>query len=133
MLTAFSIIFIKNAPLKMNKPKLSKHFENRMPSSIRSAQILFSDRKDKKNINVINLSIGNISLPMFPAMKKKMAQLGLKLLGQIYLCKKNLSLWYPRLKQTLLIPDKKQMQLSKQPQSKLWDQKFLTLVLIMEV
>ena len=60
----------------MNKPKLSKHFEDRLPSVIRSAQILFSNRKDKKDLKVVNLSIGNISLPMFPAMKKKLAQLG---------------------------------------------------------
>ena len=60
----------------MKKPNLSKHFQDRLPSAIRSAQILFSDRKDKENIKVINLSIGNISLPMYPAMKKIMDQLG---------------------------------------------------------
>tara|TARA_B100000073_G_scaffold336176_1_gene330638 strand:+ start:106 stop:1404 length:1299 start_codon:yes stop_codon:yes gene_type:complete len=60
----------------MKKPILSKHFQDRSPSAIRSAQILFSERKDKDNIRVINLSIGNISLPMYPAMKNRLKQLG---------------------------------------------------------
>ena len=63
----------------MKRPQLSKHFKKRLPSAIRSAQIAFSERKDKEEIQVINLAIGNISLPMYPAMLKKMKQLGTEL------------------------------------------------------
>lgn len=54
------------------KPKLSKHFQTRKPSSIRQAQIIFSKRLDREDVEVINLAIGNISLPMYPAMKKRL-------------------------------------------------------------
>jgi len=57
-------------------PKLSTHFNNRLPSSIREAQIIFSKREDKDHIQVVNLAIGNVSLPMHPAMKKRMNSLG---------------------------------------------------------
>ncbi len=60
----------------MKKPNLSKHFQRRLPSSIRKAQIAFDKRKDKNLINVINLSIGNVSLPMYPAMQERMKKLG---------------------------------------------------------
>ncbi len=56
-------------------PKLSTHFENRQPSAIRQAQIIFSQRHDKDTIRVINLAIGNVSLPMHPAMQKRMNDL----------------------------------------------------------
>jgi|TARA_B110000495_G_scaffold58773_1_gene49838 aspartate aminotransferase len=62
-------------------PKLSTHFENRQPSAIRQAQIIFSQRHDKDTIRVINLAIGNVSLPMHPAMQKRMndlAKIGFK-------------------------------------------------------
>ena len=49
-------------------PRISKHYLDREPSAIRKAQILFNARKDKDQINVINLAIGNISLPMHPVM-----------------------------------------------------------------
>ena len=49
-------------------PRISEHYQNREPSAIRKAQILFNARKDKDKINVINLAIGNISLPMHPIM-----------------------------------------------------------------
>ena len=49
-----------------------KHFQTRKPSSIRQAQIIFSKRLDRKDVEVINLAIGNISLPMYPAMKKRL-------------------------------------------------------------
>ena len=56
-------------------PALSKHYQNREPSAIRKAQILFNSRKDKNDICVINLAIGNISLPMHTAMIKRMSSL----------------------------------------------------------
>ncbi|MDC1038077.1 aminotransferase class I/II-fold pyridoxal phosphate-dependent enzyme [Candidatus Marinimicrobia bacterium] len=59
----------------MMAPKLSTHFENRQPSAIRQAQIIFSQRHDKDTIRVINLAIGNVSLPMHPAMQKRMNDL----------------------------------------------------------
>ena len=57
-------------------PELSLHFQNRIPSVIRQAQIIFSQRIDKDSIQVVNLAIGNVSLPMHPAMQKRMNELG---------------------------------------------------------
>jgi len=57
-------------------PSISKHYQQREPSVIRKAQILFNSRKDKKNIEVINLAIGNITLPMHPIMIERMNALG---------------------------------------------------------
>ena len=59
-------------------PIISEHYQNREPSAIRKAQILFNERKDKDQINVINLAIGNISLPMHPAMIGAMISLSKK-------------------------------------------------------
>ena len=59
-------------------PKISEHYKNREPSAIRKAQILFNARKDKDQINVINLAIGNISLPMHPVMINALASLSKK-------------------------------------------------------
>ena len=59
-------------------PIISKHYQNREPSAIRRAQILFNCRKDKDKINVINLAIGNISLPMHPIMIDTMNSLAKK-------------------------------------------------------
>ena len=56
-------------------PILSSYFESRLPSAIRQAQIIFAEREDKDKITVVNLAIGNVSLPMHPAMQKKMSQL----------------------------------------------------------
>ena len=56
-------------------PRISEHYQNREPSAIRKAQILFNVRKDKDQINVINLAIGNISLPMHPIMIDAMASI----------------------------------------------------------
>ena len=56
-------------------PSISKHYQQREPSVIRKAQILFNSRKDKKNIEVINLAIGNITLPMHPIMIERMSAL----------------------------------------------------------
>ncbi len=60
----------------MSKPKLSNHFKNRLPSSIRQAQIKFLERNDKDQINVINLAIGNVKLPMYPSMIKRLKEIG---------------------------------------------------------
>ena len=57
-------------------PKLSSHFINRLPSAIRQAQIIFAQREDRDDIQVVNLAIGNVSLPMHPAMKNRMNELG---------------------------------------------------------
>ena len=57
------------------KPKISSHYINRKPSSIRTAQISFNERSDKNSIRPINLAIGNVSLPMHPAMIKRMGNL----------------------------------------------------------
>lgn len=59
-------------------PRISQHYQKREPSAIRKAQILFNERKDKKQINVINLAIGNISLPMHPVMIDSMMSLSKK-------------------------------------------------------
>ncbi len=60
----------------MNQPALSNHFDLRKPSAIRKAQIEFSKRNDKNEIDVINLAIGNVSLPMYPAMREKLRKIG---------------------------------------------------------
>ena len=57
-------------------PKLSSHFIGRLPSVIRQAQIIFSNRVDNDDIQVVNLAIGNVSLPMHPAMINRMNELG---------------------------------------------------------
>ena len=57
------------------KPKISSHYINRKPSSIRTAQISFNERSDKNSIRPINLAIGNVSLPMHPAMIERMGNL----------------------------------------------------------
>ena len=56
-------------------PKLSQHYQHREPSAIRQAQITFSQRPDKDQIKVINLAIGNVSLPMHPALQNRMGSL----------------------------------------------------------
>tara|TARA_B100000029_G_scaffold343106_1_gene335500 strand:+ start:118 stop:1407 length:1290 start_codon:yes stop_codon:yes gene_type:complete len=62
----------------MKNPKLSQHYKDRLPSAIRSAQIEYSNRIDKDSVEVINLAIGNISLPMYPAMHNRMKEIGEK-------------------------------------------------------
>lgn len=54
-------------------PKLSPHFQNRKPSSIRMAQIEFLKRTD--GVQAINVSIGDVSLPMHPKMQERMFHL----------------------------------------------------------
>ncbi len=55
------------------KPKLSRHFEKRSPSVIRIAQIEYLKRKD--STEAVNVAIGNVSLPMHPAMVRRLADL----------------------------------------------------------
>lgn len=57
----------------MNKPQMSKLFEGRKPSVIRMAQIQFDKRQD--DTQAINVAIGNINLPMYPAMVDRMYNL----------------------------------------------------------
>ncbi len=57
----------------MKKPQLSEHFKGRNPSAIRLAQIEFMKRRDR--VNRINVAIGNVSLPMHPAMIRRMRTL----------------------------------------------------------
>ncbi len=57
-------------------PILSDHFQKRLPSDIRSAQIEFQNRVDK--IDAINVAIGNVSLPMHPLMQERVKMLSNK-------------------------------------------------------
>ena len=50
-------------------PILSEHFQNRLPSDIRCAQIEFQKREDK--VDAVNVAIGNVSLPMHPLMQDR--------------------------------------------------------------
>lgn len=54
----------------MSTPQLSKYFASKQPSSLRRAQMEFSKRTD--GVKAINVSIGNVSLPMHPAMQERM-------------------------------------------------------------
>lgn len=58
----------------MSKPVLSAHFESRKPSDVRLAQMKYEERKVKPQA-VINVGIGNVSLPTNPAMQKRMFSL----------------------------------------------------------
>ncbi|MDW7671097.1 MAG: aminotransferase class I/II-fold pyridoxal phosphate-dependent enzyme [Bacillota bacterium] len=55
----------------MSKPVLSSHFESRKPSDVRLAQMKYDERAVKPEA-VINVGIGNVSLPTNPAMMKRM-------------------------------------------------------------
>ena len=57
-------------------PSLSEQYIKRQPSAIRKAQILFESRPDKHEVEVVNLAIGNISLPMHPRMLNRLNRLG---------------------------------------------------------
>ena len=50
----------------MAEPRMSALFQSRKPSVIRMAQIKFDQRQD--DTQAINVAIGNIPLPMYPAM-----------------------------------------------------------------
>lgn len=58
----------------MNKPVVSAHFQSRKPSAVRLAQMKYEERKVKPQA-VINVGIGNVSLPTNPAMQKRMFEL----------------------------------------------------------
>jgi aspartate aminotransferase len=58
----------------MNKPVLSSHFQSRKPSAVRMAQMEYEAREVKPEA-VINVGIGNVSLPTNPAMMKRMFEL----------------------------------------------------------
>jgi aspartate aminotransferase len=53
--------------------QLSAHFATREPSVIRLAQIEFARRRDP--VEAVNVAIGNVSLPMHPAMRERLARL----------------------------------------------------------
>lgn len=55
------------------EPVLSAHFKSRKPSAIRLAQIKFMERND--SVRSINTAIGNVTLPMHPAMQNRMFNL----------------------------------------------------------
>lgn len=54
-------------------PSLSRHYQTREPSAIRAAGLRFAERKD--GVRAINVAIGNVSLPMHPAMIERMSDL----------------------------------------------------------
>lgn len=58
----------------MNKPVLSAHFKSRVPSDVRLAQMKYAEREVKPEA-VINVAIGNVSLPTNPAMQKRLFNL----------------------------------------------------------
>lgn len=55
-------------------PSLSAHFRSRQPSAIRVASIRFAQRNDATQ--ALNVAIGNVSLPMHPAMTRRAHTLG---------------------------------------------------------
>jgi aspartate aminotransferase len=55
-------------------PVLSAHFASRQPSGIRIAGIRFEQRETPAT--ALNTAIGNVSLPMHPAMQERMRKLG---------------------------------------------------------
>ena len=57
----------------MSGPTLSAHFATRKPSAIRMAQIEFAGRGD--GTVALNAAIGNVSLPMHPAMQERLRHL----------------------------------------------------------
>ncbi len=58
----------------MKAPVLSDHFQTRKPSAVRLAQMTYEAREVKAEA-VINVGIGNVSLPTNPAMQKRMFNL----------------------------------------------------------
>jgi aspartate aminotransferase len=59
--------------LTQSSPVLSDHYRHRQPSAIRIASMKFAQRQD--GTEAINVAIGNVSLPMHPAMQKRMKEL----------------------------------------------------------
>jgi len=58
----------------MALPMMSEHFKKRKPSPIRAAQLKYLERRD--GVADVNVAIGNVSLPMHPAMIERMRRLG---------------------------------------------------------
>ncbi len=58
----------------MKEPILSAHFESRTPSDVRLAQMKYEEREIKPDA-VINVGIGNVSLPTNPAMQNRLFNL----------------------------------------------------------
>jgi len=58
----------------MSQPTLSAHFASRKPSVIRAAQFEFKGRND--GTEAVNVAIGNVSLPMHPAMRERLRVVG---------------------------------------------------------
>ena len=54
-------------------PSLSKYFSQKQPSAIRMAQMQFAKRTD--GVDAINVSVGNVSLPMHPALQKRLFEI----------------------------------------------------------
>ncbi len=54
-------------------PRLSLHSQSRKPSAIRIAGIRFAERQD--STQAINVAIGNVSLPIHPAMRARLENL----------------------------------------------------------
>ena len=54
-------------------PLISNRFANSKPSAIRQAQIEFNKRDD--SVEAINVAVGNVQLPMHPAMQERMFHL----------------------------------------------------------
>jgi aspartate aminotransferase len=57
----------------MDKPVMSEHFQGRKPSPIRVAQLKFLERND--GTDDVNVAIGNVSLPMHPAMINRLRRI----------------------------------------------------------
>ncbi len=55
------------------KPALSERFATRVPSAIRTAQIRHARRTG--DVDAVNTAIGNVSLPMHPAMKRRLSEI----------------------------------------------------------
>lgn len=60
----------------MSEPQISAHFLSKSPSAIRLSQIEFAKRKD--GVQAISTAIGDVSLPMHPAMQERMFHLSAK-------------------------------------------------------
>ena len=58
----------------MAQPVLSDHFRQRQPSAIRVAGLRFAQRED--DCDAVNVAIGNVSLPMHPALQERLRGLG---------------------------------------------------------
>lgn len=55
-------------------PQLSSYIASRQPSAIRAASIKFAERSD--STKALNVAIGNVSLPMHPAMQRRLSEIG---------------------------------------------------------